>query len=70
MSRIFFVALLTLALMSASVLPADAGKPRRGGGQPRKAGKKVWSGLVVATNAPRPQPAPVEVRPLDGTLRR
>ncbi len=70
MGRTFFAALLTLALVSASVLPADAGKPRRGGGQPRRAGKNVWSGLVVATNAPRPHPAPAEVRPLDGTLRR
>ncbi|HEY1583446.1 MAG TPA: hypothetical protein VGF73_10150 [Chthoniobacterales bacterium] len=64
MVRTLFAALIALALWSSTV----EAKPRRGG-KPRRAGK-VWSGLVVATNAPRPAPAPPEVRPLDGTLRR
>ena len=32
--------------------------------------RKVWSGLVVATNVPRPRPAPAEVHRLDRMLRR
>jgi hypothetical protein len=71
MFRRLFVALTALALLSATVAPATAGKPRRGGGGAhRRGGKQVWSGLVMATNAPQPRPAPAEVRPLDGTLRR
>lgn len=69
MRRTLFAALLALALVSATVAPAMGGKPRRGG-KPLGSGKNVWSGLVVATNEPRPRPAPAEVKPLDGTLRR
>lgn len=69
MGRTLLAAFIALAVWSASVVPADAGKPRRGG-QPRRAGKQVWSGLVMATNQPRPRPAQVEVSRLDGTLRR
>ncbi len=70
MGRTFFAALLALAFLSATVTPADAGGKRRRGGRGHASGKKVWSGLVVATNQPKPRPAPAEVRPLDGTLRR
>jgi hypothetical protein len=35
-----------------------------------KAGRRVWSGLVVATNAPRPRPIPMEMNRIDRTLRR
>src|SRR5450432_2780877 len=34
------------------------------------AGEKVWSGLVVATNVPRPIGPPFEMHRLDRTLRR
>ena|SRR2546423_10310967 len=37
---------------------------------PASAGEKVWSGLVVATNVPRPRPPPPEMHRLEGTLRR
>src|SRR6266446_6251814 len=69
MCRTLFVALTGAALLVSTVAPASAGKPRRGR-QPGKPGKKVWSGLVVATNATRPLPAPAELNRLDGTLRR
>jgi hypothetical protein len=69
MCRTLLVMLIVLAVWSATVEPATAGKPRNGG-QPRRAGKQVWSGLVMATNESRPRPAPAEVRRLDGTLRR
>jgi hypothetical protein len=69
MRRNFFVALLGAALLSAIALPAGADPPLRRGKSGR-AGKKVWSGLVVATNAARPRPAPGEVHRLDRTLRR
>lgn len=63
MRRHFFAALVGVALLIATASPMSAGKPAR-------AGKKVWSGLVVATNVPRPRPAPAEVYRLDQTLRR
>jgi hypothetical protein len=63
MRRHFFAALVGVALLVAIASPARAGKPAR-------VGKKVWSGLVVATNVPRPRPAPAEVHRLDQTLRR
>jgi hypothetical protein len=69
MCRILFAALTGIALFASTVAPAGAGKPRRGG-QPGRFGKKVWSGLVVATNAAKPLPAPAELHRLDGTLRR
>jgi hypothetical protein len=69
MCRILFATLIGVALLASIVAPAGAGKPRRGG-QPGRFGKKVWSGLVVATNAPKPRPAPAELNRLDGTLRR
>lgn len=69
MVRTLFAAFIGLALCAVSVTPAAAGKPRRME-PPRRFGKKVWSGLVVATNAPKPFPAPVELGRLDGTLRR
>ena len=34
------------------------------------AGEMVWSGLVVATNVPRPTPPPPEMHRLDRTLQR
>ncbi|MBA3832407.1 MAG: hypothetical protein H0X34_11055 [Chthoniobacterales bacterium] len=70
MCRILFAALTGAALLLSTVAPASAGKPRRGA-QPGRSGKKVWSGLVVATNAAKPLPAtPTELHRLDGTLRR
>jgi hypothetical protein len=69
MCRTPLAMLIALALWSATVEPATAGKPRKDG-QPRRAGKQVWSGLVMATNEPKPRPAPAEVGRLDGTLRR
>ena len=59
----FYTALAGVALLIAFAPPASAGKPGRHG-------KKVWSGLVVATNAARPRPAPAEVYGLDRTLQR
>jgi hypothetical protein len=70
MCRILFATLTGVALLASIVAPAGAGKPARRGGQPGRFGKKVWSGLVVATNAPKPRPAPAELNRLDGTLRR
>ena len=69
MCRTLFLALTGAALLALTAAPASAGKPRKGR-QPAKPGKKVWSGLVVATNAPKPLPAPAELNRLDGTLRR
>lgn len=70
MRRNFFVALLGAVLLSANAWPAWGDQPPRRGKKPGRAGKKVWSGLVVATNAARPLPAPGEVNRLDETLRR
>ena len=53
----FFALLAGLAMLIATAPPASAGR-------------KVWSGLVVATNVPRPRPPPAEVHRLDRTLRR
>ena len=69
MGRVFFITLAGVALLIAIAPPAMAQRPLRMGKPPR-AGKKVWSGLVVATNAARPRPAQAEVHRLDGTLRR
>ena len=33
------------------------------------AAESVWSGLVVATNAPQPTPIPAELNKLEGTLK-
>jgi hypothetical protein len=63
MRRHLLVTLAAVALLIATGPPASAGKPARGG-------KKVWSGLVIATNAPRPRPAPAEVHRFDRTLQR
>lgn len=63
MRRAFFYVLVGVAALMAIAQPARAGKPER-------RGKQVWSGLVVATNAARPRPAPAEMRRLDPTLRR
>jgi hypothetical protein len=60
--------LLALASSAAADRPPKPDRPGRGG--KGKGGKKVWSGLVVATNAPRPRPAQAEVHRLDRTLRR
>lgn len=35
-----------------------------------RAGENVWSGLVVATNSPRPPQPPLEMRHIAGTLSR
>jgi len=63
MRRAFFVALIGVVWLFGVTQPAAAGKPRRGG-------KNVWSGLVMATNAPRPRPAPPEVFRFNQTLQR
>jgi hypothetical protein len=63
MFRTLFAALAGVSLLLATAAPVSAGKPGRGG-------KKVWSGLVMATNAPRPRPAPVEMHRFDRTLQR
>ena len=63
MCRTLFAALAAVALLFAMASPASAGKPRPGG-------KKVWSGLVMATNATRPRPAPVEMNRFNQTLQR
>jgi hypothetical protein len=63
MWRTIFAALTGVALLIAIAPPARAGKPVRGR-------KKVWSGLVMATNAPRPRPAPAEMHRFDRTLQR
>jgi hypothetical protein len=57
------LAAFVVALLFTLAPPAGAGKPRRGG-------KNVWSGLVMATNAPRPRPAPPEVFRFNQTLQR
>ncbi|MGH8094051.1 MAG: hypothetical protein ACREIF_11360 [Chthoniobacterales bacterium] len=67
MGRTLFAALAGIALFILPLAPANAGKFGRGG-PPRRFGKKVWSGLVVATNAAKPRPAPVELHRLDRTL--
>lgn len=41
-----------------------------GFGTEARAGENVWSGLVVATNAPRPPVPPMEMRHIAGTLSR
>ncbi len=69
MCRILFTTLIGVVFLTSTVAPARAGKPRRGG-PPGRSGKKVWSGLVVATNATKPVPAPAELNRLNGTLRR
>ena len=71
MGRTLFVALVGIIFLFSTVPTADAGKPRpggRGGGR----GKKVWSGLVMGTNAGKPGPGPgaPELSRLNGTLRR
>jgi hypothetical protein len=69
MGRTFLAALTAVALLIATASPASAGKPKKRGRPPRF-GKPVWSGLVVATNAARPRPAPAQVHQLDRTLQR
>lgn len=39
-------------------------------GSSARAGEKVWSALVVATNSPRPPQPPIEMRHIAGTLSR
>lgn len=41
-----------------------------GTGTNARASERVWSGLVVATNAPRPPQPPLEMRHIAGTLSR
>jgi hypothetical protein len=69
MGRTFLAALAVVAVLIATTSPSSAGKPGRRG-KPARSGKQVWSGLVVATNATRPRPAPSEVHQLDRTLQR
>src|SRR5437773_1558397 len=69
MGRSFFAALAGVALLVATAPAASAGEPRKRG-KPARFGKKVWSGLVVATNSAKPRPAPAEVHRLDRTLQR
>ncbi len=64
MRRALFASLALIALAFA-MTPSATGGERRGHG-----GRKVWSGLVVATNATRPVPAPPEMHRLQGTLSR
>jgi hypothetical protein len=40
-----------------------------GANQATKAGERVWSGLVVATNAGRPHAPPAEMHRFEGTLK-
>jgi len=63
MGRNFFAALVGVILLLAIAPPARAGKPEHGR-------KQVWSGLVMATNARKPRPAPAEMHRFDQTLRR
>jgi hypothetical protein len=70
MGRSFFVALAGVVLLVATAAPVNAGRPGKRGGNPGRSGKKVWSGLVVATNSAKPRPAPAQVHPLDRTLQR
>ncbi|MGI8957873.1 MAG: hypothetical protein ACR2II_13310 [Chthoniobacterales bacterium] len=69
MGQTFTAALAGIVFLLSLAAPVEAGKPRRGDSTARR-GKKVWSGLVMATNAPRPGPAPAEISRLNGTLRR
>src|SRR5947207_2058152 len=57
--RLLFIA-AGLALFCATLSSAWGGQ---------RAGQMVWSGLVVATNAPRPMMASPEMHRLDRTLR-
>lgn len=57
MGRSFFAAIFFLGLICLA-------------GQPAQAGRRVWSGIVMATNAPRPHAPPPEIHRFDGTLRR
>jgi hypothetical protein len=57
MPRNFLAALFVLGLLVVA-------------SQPVNAGRRVWSGLVVATNASRPRPAPAEMNRLQRTLQR
>ncbi len=57
MRRSLFLWLLTLALLCIVSAPA-------------RGGEIVWSGLVVATNTPRPQVPPLEMHRIAGTLAR
>ena len=71
MLRAFFIVLTAVAWLSVTGFPAD-GRPPKDDRRPRvgRPGKKVWSGLVVATNSRQPRSAPAEVHRLDRTLRR
>ena len=69
MGRAVFAILAGVAVLFATGAPANAGPPWKRG-RAARSGKKVWSGLVVATNAAKPQPAPAEVHQLDRTLQR
>src|SRR5450432_2557248 len=57
MRRIFLAAIFLLSVLLVA-------------SQPVEAGLRVWSGLVVATNAPRPHAPPPEMHRFEGTLRR
>jgi hypothetical protein len=57
MRRLLSPALLVFALLLAVSAPA-------------RGGENVWSGLVVATNSPKPQPPPPEMHRFAGSLRR
>jgi hypothetical protein len=52
---------LLIALISCCAMLANSGVAR--------AADTVWSGLVVATNAPEPTPIPAELNRLEGTLK-
>jgi hypothetical protein len=68
MRRRFLSAVLALAVMVSAASPLLADRPFAG--RKPRGGKKVWSGLVVATNVPRPRPPPAEVHRLNRTLQR
>ncbi len=57
MRRKLFAALLGLLLLGGGISTV-------------RAGEKVWSGLVVATNVARPHPPPPEMNRLEKTLKR
>src|SRR5437588_1048101 len=65
----FLAPLVGIAFLIPSPLLAG---PRiaRQRGLPRPVARHVWSGLVVATNAPRPHEAPAQMHHIEPTLRR
>ncbi|HYJ04462.1 MAG TPA: hypothetical protein VEX43_04970 [Chthoniobacterales bacterium] len=57
MQRRSILLLGVMALMLGGMAPAQA------------ASRTVWSGLVIANNVENPEPIPLELNPLEGTLK-